>query len=101
MTVADAKNYAKERLPAFGWKVEEEFDSLDKLWEAESNWNYKAENKKTGALGIPQLKGGKNVPNFENDYKVQIEHGLAYIKNRKGYGKPSKAWAFHQKNGWY
>ena len=97
MSASNAKEHAKKRLSAFGWP-DSEFDSLEKLWEKESNWNYKAENK-SGAVGIPQLKGGKNVPNFMTDYGVQIEHGLAYIKNR--YGTPTAAWNFHKKKGWY
>ena len=97
MTASEAKAHAMQRLTAFGWE-ESEFNSLEKLWEAESNWNYKAKNP-SGAAGIPQLKGGENVQNFMKDYKLQIEHGLAYIKKR--YGTPTKAWAFHKKNGWY
>ena len=97
MTSAEAKEYAKSRLGAWGWG-EDEFDSLDNLWERESNWNYKAENR-SGAVGIPQLKGGKNVPNFMNDYKLQVEHGFSYIKNR--YGSPKKAWNRFQQKGWY
>ena len=106
MTVDEAKAHAKTRLAAFGWD-ESEFPNLEKLWEKESNWNYKAKNSKTGALGIPQLIGGDKVPNYENDFKVQIEHGLAYIKNKKGkkgkpkYGSPTAAWNFHRANGWY
>ena len=106
MTVEEAKAYAKSRLSAFGWE-DSEFNSLEKLWEKESNWNYQARNKKSGALGIPQLIGGDKVTNYETDYKVQIEHGLSYIKNRKDkngkpkYGSPTAAWNFHQKNGWY
>ena len=50
-------------------------------------------------MGIPQLKGGKNVENFMNDYKIQIEHGFSYIKNR--YGTPTAAWEFFKKKGWY
>ena len=106
MTAEEAKKYAKSRLSAFGWK-DSEFNSLEKLWEKESNWNYKAKNKKSGALGIPQLIGADKVPDYETNYKVQIEHGLSYIKNRKGnngkpkYGSPTAAWNFHQKNGWY
>ena len=106
MTADEAKAYAKERLSAFGWD-NNEFSSLEELWEKESNWNYKAKNKKSGALGIPQLIGGDKVPNYETDFKVQIEHGLSYIKNRKGkdnkpkYGSPTAALNFHKKNGWY
>lgn len=98
MSVEQAKNHAKSRLKAFGWE-EKEFNSLEQLWQAESNWNYQAKNNKSGALGIPQLKGGDKVPNFSTDYTVQIEHGLAYIQKR--YGSPSKAWEFFLKNHWY
>ena len=98
MSADDAKNYAKERLQAWGWG-EDQFASLDNLWTKESNWNYKAKNKKSGAAGIPQLMGGSNVPNFDDDYKLQIEHGFSYIKKR--YGSPKKAWEFHQKKNWY
>jgi hypothetical protein len=96
MSKNEAKEYAKNRLGAWGW--EGQFDSLDKLWTKESDWNYKAKNK-SGAAGIPQIKGGSNVPNFDNDYKVQVEHGLSYIKNR--YGSPNDAWGAFQKKGWY
>ena len=106
MTAKEAKEHAKTRLKAFGWE-ESEFRSLELLWEKESNWDYKAKNEKTGALGIPQLIGGDKVPNYATDYKIQIEHGLSYIKNRKGknnkpkYGSPTAAWNFHKENGWY
>lgn len=82
MSAADAKAHAKTRLEAFGWE-QSEFSSLEQLWDAESKWNYQAYNKQSGTLGIPQLKGWQNVPNYQTDYKVQIEHGLAYIKNKK------------------
>ena len=96
MSVSDAKNYAKSRLPA--WGFDGQFSSLESLWEKESGWNYKAKNK-SGASGIPQLKGGSKVKDFDNDYKVQIEHGLSYIKNR--YGSPNEAWKSFQQKGWY
>ena len=98
MSAQDAKNYAQSRLGAWGWDSNQ-FGSLDKLWTKESNWNYKSKNPKSGAAGIPQLMGGSNVPNFDNNYEVQIEHGFSYIKNR--YGSPDAAWAAHQKKGWY
>jgi hypothetical protein len=100
MTAEEAKSYARGRLHDFGWK-DSEFDSLEKLWEKESNWNYKAHNKKSGTLGIPQLKGAEKVPNFKSDYKTQVDRGLDYIKKREDYGTPSAAWNFHQKHGWY
>jgi hypothetical protein len=82
MSAADAKAHAKTRLEAFGWE-QSEFSSLEQLWDAESKWNYQAYNKQSGTLGIPQLKGWQNVPNYQTDYKVQIEHGLTCIKNKK------------------
>lgn len=51
--------------------TEDQINSLDELWTKESNWNYKAKNK-SGAAGIPQLIGWANVPNFNNNYKLQI-----------------------------
>ena len=39
------------------------------------------------------------VEGFDNDYKIQVEHGFSYIKKR--YGSPDAAWQFHQKKGWY
>ncbi len=98
MSAEDAKKYAKSRLSAWNWN-ENQFDSLDKLWNAESNWNYKAKNPKSGAAGIPQLIGGSNVENFDNDYKVQIEHGFFHIK--KKHKTPDDAWKFFQKKHWY
>ena len=98
MTSQQAKNFAFKRLPAFGMN-QNEFNSLDQLWTKESNWNYQAKNKNSGALGIPQLMGANKVPNYQNDYETQIDHGLSYIQKR--YGTPSAAWNFHQKNGWY
>ena len=106
MTADEAKAYAKTRLAAFGW-ADSEFDSLEKLWEKESNWDYTKKNKESGALGIPQLKGGDKIEGFATNYKIQIEHGLSYIKNKKDknnkikYGSPTAAWNFHQKHNWY
>ena len=98
MSAEDAKKYAKSRLSAWNWN-ENQFDSLNKLWNAESNWNYKAKNPKSGAAGIPQLINTSNVENFDNDYTVQIEHGFSYINNR--YKTPDDAWKFFQKKHWY
>ncbi|MGB5314210.1 MAG: hypothetical protein WBN38_19220, partial [Polyangiales bacterium] len=36
------------------WDNETQFQCLDKLWQAESHWNHRARNKRTGACGIPQ-----------------------------------------------
>ena len=94
--MSEAKDYARSRMDAWGFGGQ--FDSLDKLWQRESGWNPNARNK-SGASGIPQLKGGSNVPGYDSDYRVQVEHGLSYIKNR--YGNPDNAWKSFQKKGWY
>ena len=49
MTADEAKAYAKKRLAAFGWP-DSEFDSLEKLLEKESNWDYKKKIAKLGHL---------------------------------------------------
>lgn len=72
-----------------------EWKSLYKLWNKESRWDYKADNPRSSAYGIPQmLKMPEDTPMVK-----QIDLGLKYIKHR--YGSPSKALAFHNSNGWY
>jgi hypothetical protein len=92
----------------YGWTVESgDWDALDKLWTRESGWNPKAENKKSGAFGIPQALPYSKMPKAawptrfggQADAGIQIGWGLGYIKNR--YGSPRMAWAHEQANGWY
>ena len=78
-----------------------EWQALNKLWTVESHWNAKAFNHTKEmysgkyAGGIPQLLGMKtNTPAPQ-----QVARGLSYIQAR--YGKPSVAWAFHRKHGYY
>ncbi len=76
------------------------FSDLVILWQKESGWNVSAHNSSSGAHGIPQaLPGSKMGKGWENDYKVQINWGLSYIKNR--YGNPTKALAFWRNRHWY
>ena len=67
---------------------------LEKLWYLESKWNYRADNKRSSAYGIPQLLKLKT-----NDPYKQIDAGLKYIAHR--YGTPCKALAYHLKTGHY
>ena len=67
---------------------------LEQLWYLESKWNYRADNKRSSAYGIPQLLKLKT-----NDPYKQIDAGLKYIAHR--YNKPCKALAFHKKHGYY
>lgn len=72
-----------------------EWKSLYKLWDRESRWDYTADNPRSSAYGIPQiLQMPENTPMTR-----QIDLGLKYIKAR--YGSPSRALAFHNRNGWY
>ena len=67
---------------------------LEQLWYLESKWNYRADNKRSSAYGIPQLLKLKT----KDPYK-QIDLGLIYIAKR--YGTPCKALAYHKKHGHY
>ena len=71
-----------------------EFICLNALWTKESQWSSTARNKKSSAMGIPQLLKMK-----EKDPYKQIDLGLKYIDNR--YGTPCNAWAFFKVKGYY
>ena len=67
---------------------------LEQLWQLESKWDYRADNKHSTAYGIPQL-----LKLNTNDPYKQIDAGLIYIAKR--YGTPCKALAYHKKHGHY
>jgi len=62
-----------------------EYRCVELLWNAESKWNPKANNKKSTAFGIPQL-----LKMTETNPYSQIDLGLKYINKR--YGSTCKAW---------
>lgn len=76
---------------------------LEKLWDRESHWNVHAENRSSGAYGIPQALPGSKMasvgPYWHDDAATQIKWGLGYIKGR--YKTPCGAWAHSQSTGWY
>ena len=76
---------------------------LDKLWTKESGWNERAQNKSSGAYGIPQALPGDKMAKYGSDWKTnpvpQIKWGLAYIEGR--YDTPCGAWSFFQAHNWY
>jgi hypothetical protein len=100
---------------------------LAKLLQKESSFNFKSANPTSTAYGLFQfldstwagtgvskswclpgaLYQGKSDINVEGVGRVPYWHfwqcvaGLRYIKNRKNYRTPAKAWAFWQQNGWY
>ncbi|BCJ46821.1 hypothetical protein GCM10010168_36570 [Actinoplanes ianthinogenes] len=77
----------------------DQFACLNKLWAKESGWNYRAENRSSGAYGIPQSLPGSKMAAFGADWKTnpatQIKWGLDYIKKR--YDTPCGAWAHSEK----
>ncbi|MGI5145591.1 lytic transglycosylase domain-containing protein [Plantactinospora sp. CA-294935] len=85
-----------------GFKLSE-FPCLDKLWDHESGWNHKAENRSSGAYGIPQALPGSKMGSVGSDWRTspatQIKWGLGYVKGR--YDTPCGAWGFFQDEGFY
>ncbi|WP_422771742.1 lytic transglycosylase domain-containing protein [Plantactinospora sp. WMMC1484] len=81
----------------------DEMPCLDKLFTKESGWNHKAENRSTGAYGIPQALPGSKMASAGSDWKTspatQIKWGLSYIKGR--YDTPCGAWTYFQNEGFY
>jgi hypothetical protein len=81
----------------------DQFPCLNKLWDHESGWNYKATNRSSGAYGIPQAYPGSKMSSAGADWKTnpatQIKWGLGYIKGR--YDTPCGAWSHFQNNGSY
>jgi putative Flp pilus-assembly TadE/G-like protein len=93
-----ASNKANERLgqelaAEMGW-TGAEWECLDNLWIGESGWNHLAENKSSGAYGIPQSLPPEKMAVYGADYRTnpvtQIRWGLDYIARR--YGTPCEAW---------
>ena len=101
-TVAEYQEYAKQRCYDYGW-TDSDFACLVALWNKESRWNVTAQNRSSGAYGIPQALPASKMAAIGSDYltnyKTQIEWGLNYIKNR--YGTPTEAYAHSSKVNWY
>lgn len=97
-----ARAIGLEMVLARGWS-ESEFACLDKLWTKESNWRVNAENRSSGAYGIPQALPGSKMASAGADWRTnpatQIAWGLSYIANR--YDTPCGAWAFFQARNFY
>ena len=91
------KKYALKQIGAT------QFSCLDPLWDRESHWNYKAQNRNSGAYGIPQALPGSKMAWAGADWRTnpitQVKWGLHYINNR--YGSACKAWSFWRSHHWY
>lgn len=75
---------------------QEEASCLWKIAKQESNVNYKAVNKQSGAVGAWQFMNNKLKHKTPNE---QLELAVKYSIHR--YGSPCKAWAFWQRNYWW
>lgn len=99
---SECQAYAKQRCADYGWS-NEDFNSLVVLWNRESGWNMNAQNRSSGAYGIPQALPASKMASAGSDYltnyKTQINWGLNYIKTR--YSNPSVALAHSNAKGWY
>lgn len=97
-----ARAVARDMVLARGWG-EDQFACLDALWTKESNWRVTAENRSSGAYGIPQSLPGSKMASAGADWRTnattQITWGLGYIAGR--YGTPCAAWAHSQARNWY
>jgi hypothetical protein len=72
-----------------------QYTCLNTLWDKESHWNPKANNKKSTAYGIPQLLNMK-----EKDPFKQIDLGLKYLDARFN-GDICLALSHHKRMGYY
>ena len=94
-----AAEMAKEK---YGWG-KYQFSCLNTLWTKESNWNYRARNKRTGAHGIPQALPATKMEVTGTDWRTnpvtQIQWGLHYIDVR--YETPCKALAKFKRSRYY
>ncbi|GAB1326969.1 aggregation-promoting factor C-terminal-like domain-containing protein [Streptomyces sennicomposti] len=94
--IATAKQFAKSQLRYFGWG-QDQFPSLERLWEGESGWRWNAENPSSGAYGIPQALPASKMasvgPDWRTNPATQIQWGMRYIKDRPDYGSPSAAYS--------
>ena len=94
-----AKSLMEEK---YGWG-NKQYACLDDLWIKESNWNYRASNKRTGAHGIPQALPANKMEIISTDWRknpvTQMRWGLRYIDIR--YETPCKAWAKFKRSNYY
>lgn len=97
-----AQEIARQMVHARGWG-DDQYSCLYRLWMRESNWNVYAQNRSSGAYGIPQALPGSKMATAGSDWQTnpvtQITWGLGYIAGR--YGTPCGAWGHSQAVGWY
>jgi len=92
-----ARAYARSRLPLA------QYHCLDELWVHESGWRWNAENRYSGAYGIPQALPGRKMASAGADWRTnpvtQVRWGLGYVRGR--YGDACTALSHWRSHGWY
>ncbi|WP_213283919.1 G5 domain-containing protein, partial [Cellulomonas hominis] len=97
-----AQELGKQMAAERGWG-DDQFACLLQLWNKESGWRIDAENRSSGAYGIPQALPGSKMASIAADWRTnpatQITWGLNYVAGR--YSTPCGAWSAFQSKGWY
>ena len=94
---ATAKSYSVDHLKLYSHSRildYKEFQCFNKIITKESRWNYLAKNGSHYGLGQMRSKHYRNLDPYR-----QIDASLKYITIR--YETSCKAWAFHEKKGYY
>jgi len=97
ITESTAANYSIDHLKLYAHSRildYKEFQCFNKIITKESRWDYKAKNGSHYGLGQMRSKHYRDLDPYR-----QIDATLKYITNRDG--KSCKAWAFHEKKGYY
>ncbi len=102
-TIVGAKIVAKSILATEYAMDTSQFNCLNTLWSAESHWNYKAHNYRSGAHGIAQALPAEKMNDIASDWRTnpvtQIRWGLRYIMLR--YSTPCKALSSFKRARYY
>jgi len=102
-TIDGAKLVAKQIMSnEYSWDGRQ-VGCLNKLWDRESHWNYKAHNYRSGAHGIAQALPAVKMEIISDDWRTnpvtQIQWGLHYISLR--YNTPCTALAKFNRSRYY
>jgi hypothetical protein len=102
-SIIGAKKVAKAIMDIeYSWG-DDQYTCINKLWNKESHWNYKAHNYSSGAHGIAQALPAIKMEVISDDWRTnpvtQIRWGLHYIDLR--YDDPCTAWAKWRSHRYY
>lgn len=99
---SEITTYLYQKVIEQGW-TDKDYNAIVNIIIKESSFNIYSVNSKSGACGLFQAYPCSKMKSYGNDYKtnykVQINWGIDYIKNR--YKTPTNAWKFWQEHKWY